>query len=57
MTLNRGVEVVCDHRGLFDPVDFATEGEFFNRISQEFSLGYKQMREEIEKIQRQENVI
>jgi 1-acyl-sn-glycerol-3-phosphate acyltransferase len=44
MSLNRGVEVVCDHRGVFDPVDFATEGEFFNRISQEFSLGYKEMR-------------
>ncbi len=57
MGLNRGVNVFCDHRGVFDPVDYCTEVEFFNRISQEFSLGYSQMREEIKKIQRQENVI
>ena len=54
MSLNRGISVFCDHRGVFYPADYCSESDFFDRISQEFSLGYTQMREEIEKIQRQE---
>ena len=54
MSLNRGISVFVTIAGCFIRLIIAQRAIFFDRISQEFSLGYTQMREEIEKIQRQE---
>jgi 1-acyl-sn-glycerol-3-phosphate acyltransferase len=43
MKLNRGKRILCDHRGVFYPDDFANKQAFYDRISEEFSLGYKQL--------------
>lgn len=49
MSLNRGIEVVCDHRGIFDPADFSSAAEFYDRISHEFEQGYKELEDLCEK--------
>ena len=49
MSLNRGVEVVCDHRGIFDPADFSSPAEFYDRINHEFEQGYKELEDFCEK--------
>jgi 1-acyl-sn-glycerol-3-phosphate acyltransferase len=47
MKVKRGVEVICDHRGIFYPKDFHSSMDFYNRISEEFEVGYKKLEEAV----------
>ena len=47
MKIRRGVEVVCDHRGIFYPKEFSSSLDFHNRIAEEFEVGYKELEEAV----------
>ena len=43
MKIRRNVEVVCEHKAIYDPRDFSDEHEFFARISEDFRVGYERL--------------
>ncbi len=54
MKINRGCEVVCDHRGIFYPQDHPSFDDYYNRISEEFAVGYKQLEEAVLKLKKEQ---